>query len=508
MVATIQQQLVNSVGSVDMTYPTIGIVCDTNDPLESGRLRVICPSWGDDIASNIEDLPWATYVTPFGGAINAGTRGAGDDATAGHVSYGFWSIPKIGAQVLVMCLNGDRNIRVWLGCVYKPLLSHTMPHGRYFWDTSHQKFPTDDVAVRPQGPLSTKENDKRPGWIEPMRSNFLKAFQSKPLESNYEWQTRVADNAVSGISKKALGQTWSRAPDDNDVPTRQNGKVRHKLGYRQSRVDPDRTFEETGKNYDSQVYAWTTPGFHAISMDDSQDNCRIRIRSVGGHQIIFDDTNERIYLATAEGRNWIEIDQKGNIDVYTDNKLNVRAKQGINLTSDKDVRIHAARDIHLYAGGEMRTHVKKDVHTRVEGDVNERVYGNVSATVQGNLDEYVVGSVGRTTLATLDVYAADVMKLTTSTSLNIRSGSTAAIDSSALYLNSGMSSTARQSPQAQEQPAKWTHRVPDHEPWGRVMTKDDFTHAPMVPYSSDQNGKLERDDTVGDYANRGDNWRR
>ncbi len=52
--------------------------------------------------------------------------------------------------------------------------------------------------------------------------------------------------------------------------------------------------------------------------------------------------------------------------------------------------------------------------------------------------------------------------------------------------------------------ARWTHRVPQHEPWARTMTKDDYTHEPELKYEDKNVNRVER----GRNITRGLYWRR
>src|SRR6266851_351372 len=72
---------------------TVGVVVDTDDPLQMGRLRIFCPSLNDD-PKKLQHLPWASYVSPFGGVIDNSCFTRGSDPnnckTNGAVHYGFW----------------------------------------------------------------------------------------------------------------------------------------------------------------------------------------------------------------------------------------------------------------------------------------------------------------------------------------------------------------------------------------------------------------------------------
>lgn len=72
------------------------------------------------------------------------------------------------------------------------------------------------------------------------------------------------------------------------------------------------------------------------------------------------------------------------------------------------------------------------------------------------------------------------------------------------YNDSRVAVKAGKATDANEQPAKWTSKTPAHEPYARVMTKNDYTHAPEHSYSSDNVNRLQR----GRSIIRGLFWRR
>ena len=286
---------------------TIGTVVSADDPQQMGRLKVVCPKWGDVFDGFVDDLPWASFISPFGGESSVGSRGPGLQESTGKVAYGFWAIPKIGAQVLVMCLDSDPAFRVYIGSMFGSLSPHTLPHGRFKYD-GHPTVNTNGST--PYGPFTSTESP-----IEPLSSNYKQAFG--PSSANYEWQTRAGDYQVAAISPEHLNHTESAVPDDYNISDPLTDWVSTQ-GYSITRYD------ETEK--ESKVVSITSPGFHSLSMDDRMENCRVRLRTTSGHQILLDDTNERIYISTAKGNNWIELDQDGNIDMYSANNVSIHAK--------------------------------------------------------------------------------------------------------------------------------------------------------------------------------------
>jgi hypothetical protein len=80
-------------------------------------------------------------------------------------------------------------------------------------------------------------------------------------------------------------------------------------------------------------------------MDDRPFNSRVRLKTTAGHQILLDDTNERIYISTGKGKTWLELDEDGHIQIYGESK--------ISIASGKDLCLSAKDNIHMKAGGNI-----------------------------------------------------------------------------------------------------------------------------------------------------------
>ena len=118
----------------------------------------------------------------------------------------------------------------------------------------------------------------------------------------------------------------------------------------------------------SRVAGISTPDGHAITLDDGEregDAGNVRIRTRAGNQIYMDDEHGFIYVVTRDG-SWIEINSRGDVDVYGKGSVNfatpgnfnvhcggrfsVNANGGINMTGKGDgVKVAAAAGkMHLY----------------------------------------------------------------------------------------------------------------------------------------------------------------
>lgn len=383
----ILDQRANNIKAAKSDFPpfTVGTVVDTNDPAQMGRIRVQCVSYRDpptvDNETERNQIPWATYVTPFGGVTNNIKRGPTQTHSNDRVAYGMWAIPKLGAQVICGLIDNNPDLRIWIGCIFPIHSAHSLPHGRYM-----------DGKASPMG------STEKP--IEPMTSNMTKSFGGDA--SKYEWKSRAGDYSVAAVDidliNEGLEFTETTTPDDKDVDYKvtSDKTIPGRQGYAASTaiaLDGIPHNETKGKAYDSGVYSWTTPGFHAISMDDRPENCRFKIRTTRGHQIIMDDTNERIYINTCEGNNWIELDQNGNIDVYSSRRISFRSEEEMNFNTDKTFRVYAKKGIHLMSEDEIRIHSKKnDIHIR--SDKNIRTHALRSIYEQADNDMHRVTTNG------------------------------------------------------------------------------------------------------------------
>lgn len=529
----IQEFIAHSAENGDLTHLTeiisVGFVVDTDDPLQQGRLRVFCPAYNDD-PKKLFHLPWCAYVSPMGGSINnsAFARGhlPGSENSEGAVHYGFWSVPEVGAHVLVACINGDARRRVWLGCLPQHQETHTIGSGRF----NHEGGVVD-------GPLTSTGNP-----IEPQYTKMQEAFNGET--GSAEWKTRAAEYQATTVPE-IPSPDKSLYVDDNLESIQQNENdewVREILGEH----GYDWTgYKNLGAFLASKVHTWTTPGFHSITFDDRPFNTRIKVKTVGGNQIILDDTNERMYFSTSGGKSWLEMDAAGNIDVYAERRLSVHAEKDLNFSAGESIRMKANNFISMYAGdnrgqtplteelaqGEIRIQSADATHITTEGDF--------FATVGGNLDLDITGianieSDGEMYLESLAEIAIDSPNITfrvsgKDTTVNdfidyldelvgeintfigvynghnhtITSGSSAGTTTPPNQ--SGSDTTEINDEGLGPNPdtivaeiTPWTNRVPQHEPWPRVLMQDSDD-----PTNAENNGYVNNVDWVEQYTNVG-----
>lgn len=355
-----------------------GIVVDNNDPQQMGRVKIWVPAIDGDIYE-IDKLPWATYITPMAGQTKDYPAGPNGTKTSGLMSYGFWAVPKVGALVIVGFLYGDPNRRMFMGSYFRDHGNRSLGTGRMRKDLGPE-------------PLSDTFEP-----VEPASTNLKAQFKNK-LDAS-EAQTR-------GVYERMVAQ------DKTD----KDGSE----GYQTDLITPK---DEQGKPiFDPQTYVLSTPGRHALIFQDNPSTGRVRLKTAAGHQIILDDANERIYVSTAKGSSWFEMDQDGRIHVFGTDSISVSTGGDFNVTAVGSLNFDVGGDINIQAGGALR------------------LAGCKLTSISG-----------------------DGLNLESGASMNLKAAAQILQTGSQIHLNGPDAAEA-------ECPTKPT-TVPEHEPWTRAATK-------------------------------------
>lgn len=302
-----------------------GIVIDTADPQEMGRMKVWCPGIDGDTAI-IDNLPWVTYISPLAGQAESYLGGGSGDSAKGPVSYGFWAIPKVGARVVIGFLYGDSSQRMYMGSFFNDHGNRSLPAGR-----------------NATGAAPTSDSEE---IIEPTTSNLKAQFQNKLSDP-------IAKSR--GVYERQVAQAKT-IKDDTE-------------GYSVRVVDIPEDDPLTS-NLDPQTYCITTPGRHSIIMQDNPKFARLRIKTAEGHQVIFDDANERIYVSTSRGRTWLEMDVDGHVHLYAAESISMSAGKNFNLQALGDIVLSAGGSVDISAKGHARISACDDVSLSGDGGMN------------------------------------------------------------------------------------------------------------------------------------------
>lgn len=360
MIGNLTKDRSSQLGKNSNRYPGVyeGIVKENSDFQRMGRLGVWVPELGTP-----EDDPdgWviASYVTPFGGATNI--RETQDDQTYDGTqrSYGFWAVPPDRENlVVIQFLNGEPSRAIWTGCLYQQYRNTMVPN---IPSSSNFQYDENVPSAEPNINQGNPSNDDSP---KPYHREHYEAIRNQGL----------AEDPIRGFSQN--GATSSPLP---------------------------------------RVYGMLTPKGHYWSMEDTDGDEKVRIRTIGGAQILLDDANSIIYITNQQGNGWVEIDGDGKIMAYSEEGIGLRSNKDISLVADRDLIFEAGRNTiiksedntfietndlnekiknnHNVSIGEKRSEVMNNYDLSVSENFNVHVQGTYSEGIEGNFNSNVEGNI-------------------------------------------------------------------------------------------------------------------
>lgn len=301
-----------------------------------GQLRVYIPEWGANTGDwfNTTLYPVVSYASPFyGQTYGTDTQMLPDGVASAGQSYGMWMVPPdVGCKVLVTFVAGDYNRGYWFACVYD--------------SSSHHMVPALGRAIG--GPLQTLSSDNL--------STLIGNNSNLPV-------TEFSTTNPAGFAADAL-TTTPRYPHEvqSAVLIRQGldrDKIRGAISSSSMREAPSNVYgiSTPGRKatYTDQIpgspqkVIYRTGG-HQFVMDDGAAGDTInpegtdqlvRLRTSGGHQILMNDTEHVLYIASDTGNQWIEFSASGAINVYSRGGLHMRTEGPMDFHSDALISMQA-----------------------------------------------------------------------------------------------------------------------------------------------------------------------
>jgi predicted nucleic acid-binding Zn-ribbon protein len=356
----------------------VGFVKEVVDSKRAGRLKVWIPEFK---GRENDPAAWiiCNYCSPFGGSTSWRdiSETEFDNFAKTQQSYGFWAVPPDkDNEVLVVFPNRDLSRAVWIGSIFKEYMNHMVP-----------------------GIASSNKNKNMNGTDLPVaeynKFDRVSGDTAKPLDPVRPWhRTRSEAIGYQGLIKdKVRGTTTSSA----------------------QRESP------------SQVYGMNTPGpLHptdnksrlggsSFVMDDGVDSEYIGFRTRSGAQIKIDETHGIIYAINKKGTSWIQMDEDGNVDIFSAESISARSRKDINFRADRDINIEAGQNINVKAamdtdselayvgegagvGGDIKVQALNNHHTTVEKNQFHRIVnGNYDSTLAtGNSTTNIAGTASNT----------------------------------------------------------------------------------------------------------------
>lgn len=378
----------------------------------SGQLLVYIPDWGG-VKTDPNNQIMVSYASPFfGTTYNTDEQSSNPDGSNAQwttgMSYGMWMVPPdLGNKVLVTFVAGDKQRGYWFACIYDTPSHHMVPAiGRNISSDSSKTLPPN-----PPDKLTDALGSDSVSPVVEAYSGQMSTFKPDGLTTNpryvHEYQNLILVN--QGLDRdKVRGAISSSSL--REAPSNVYGIS-----------TPGRSVTQGGQiaasdtDYAPQAVI-SRKGGHSFVMDDGDkagvDNL-IRLRTAGGHQILMNDTENILYIASESGNHWLEFSKNGSINMFCKGNFNLRSQGVLNLHGDKGVNISTPKKV------------------SINGDAS------VGVTSQGKVS--VNAMIGITVAAngTLGLSAGGVATLAAGGKLTIGSGDAVNIDGSKIGLNNG-----------------------------------------------------------------------
>ena len=345
--------------------PYVGIVKNNTDPLRSGKLQVWIPELG---GSPTDEGSWKTvsYSTPFYGVTNhRDTSGY-----AGHPhSYGMWFVPPdIGIKVLCTFANGNPFDGYWFACVPEWPNMYNLPGMAASLDGSIPSpvtnGPTDTLTpaiLSNIGPLKDQSgNNLR------IAHDYQKATWDAQHLTNDPDRGPGTSSAFRETPSSVFGISTPGQPIDSSDP------------QLKPNVNGDQEWGVRGRK-----------GGHTFVMDDGDSkgkNQMFRLRSSKGHMILMNDTKDFIYVINSKGTAWVEINAAGDINMYSQSNVNIKAKGGMQLETDGALKLHG-KTVDIVSDGAFNM---QGTDINILGSGKTKVTGKSALHLKGN-NTYLTG---------------------------------------------------------------------------------------------------------------------
>jgi len=346
--------------------PYVATVVGHIDGSRMGALEVNIPALGVGL-----DPITVSYASPFYGTTFGTDTGALPDspATSGQ-SYGMWFVPPdLGNQVLVVFPNGDQGNGYWFACIYNSSSHHMVPAiGRPPNGPDGVRDPEDSVSKLIDNRSSVPVIEYNITDPNSKTANALETTMRFPHE--YQFMTLVSQGLDHDPIRGAISSSSVRESPSNVYGISTPGRKGTKAD--QVASNPDIVFFRKGG--------------HQFVMDDgsAEDGTDqlVRLRTSGGHQILMNDTEQILYIASASGKQWLEFSKDGSINIFATKGFNVSSKGALNLHSDSSVNIH---------GSSVKITGMSGVDIKSMASVGVSALGKVSVTAGGMLSLSALG---------------------------------------------------------------------------------------------------------------------
>jgi len=410
--------------------PWLGVVVNHLDPTYMGALEVSLLS-STQQNTEFEDQTFVVqYCSPFMGSTSVSFEGNNSsDYNSVQKSYGFWAVPPdLGATVMCIFLNGNRNAGYWIGCVQDRYQNHMIP----------------GIAAS-QNVAMTPEDEKKYGTRYLPVAEFLKSTRkddtanSQDINTPNKYNKPVFKPFADRLLAQGLLLDTVRGPTSSsarrELPSAVFGiSTPGPIDEKSEKKEiPFTSVANAGDSSTSVKIPVHRLGGSSFVMDDGDkdgQNELVRIRTRTGHQILLHNTHDLIYIANSRGTSWIEMTSDGKIDIYAADSVSIHTETDFNFRADRDINFEAGRDMNVSVKGSYQMDITNDYTLIVqgngrlafEGDYDLTVSGDSKSTISGDVHIGGSGSIYQTTLGETHIRSSSNIYYETGGNYNLIAG--------------------------------------------------------------------------------------
>lgn len=378
------------------SMPQLARVVGHYDPTFMGKLQVEVLR---DVGGELTDGQVMTVdmITPFYSITGADYIGDDpDDYNNTQKAAGMWFVPPdVGSTVLVIFVNGDTKRGYWYGCVPSENTNFMVP------GIAATKYVVDDTKETDPERVPVAEYNKK--ITATSNIDATKNFKPEhPFAKTLDAQGLLEDD-VRGITTSSARREAPSAVFGWSTPgpvDKQSGAKQGPRGTKETLIPNAFVSRLGGSSFvmddgDDKFLRRTAPtdgppDYAAVEQDETDGDVTIphnelvRIRTRTGHQILLHNSEDLIYITNARGTAWIELTSDGKIDIYAKDSISVRTENDFNFHADRDFNIEVGRNFNLKVAGKHQTETGASKVLIVGADNVIKVAGK-NDTTSGNL---------------------------------------------------------------------------------------------------------------------------
>ena len=383
------------------------------------------------------------YASPFYGITPELGLADQDSYAYTQKSYGFWAVPPdVGSKVLVMFVEGRRDMGYWFACVPEDKMNFMIPDGRPATTLTTPATPQNlqgrKLPVGEYNKAITPGNNNDPTtFVKPYNKDFTEILEVQGLLMD-EARGTTSTSARREVPSMVFGMSTPGPLDKRgNAPTHMRGTEGKEAEVPSSRLggssfvmdDGDEKFIRVTHASDGPPLYVNKEAGEAGGDETIPQNELLRFRTRTGHQILLHNSEDLIYIANSRGTAWIELSSDGKIDIHAQDSISIMSDQDINFTAERDFNIDAGRNINMkasarYSDGQPTLNGKESgrIHLESRYDTKVKVDRDLQVDVKNDSDWNTLKDLKLTTNANTHILSNQNIYVTANVSFHQQAG--------------------------------------------------------------------------------------